>query len=204
MLKLREEELDAKYVLEKLVYRDRRFLNADKPDIRDAAGNIGVEHRLVTTPDAMLMQKYLEEYMDLEAEGLPHGKMGALLLENELLDMDNDDEEKRWKLKLLAFGVREKLEKLNEGGYATFFRNELFLTMREYQVTDSIVSAFAVRLPSIQGGYALHFDRVYIFGLNSLYIIEDRSVVDKIPLRDDFLLEMEENTKRILESGPEI
>lgn len=200
MLKLREEELDAKYLLEKLVYKGRRFLNADKPDIRDAAGEIGVEHRLVTTPDAMLMAKYLEDYFNLDSERLPRGKMGALLMANELLDTD-DDGEKRWKIKLLVLGVREKLEKLNEGGYATFSRNELFLTMREYQVTDDVAGALAARLPSIQGSYGLQFDRIYIFGLNDLYIIEDGSVVDKLPLPDDFLREMEENTKRIVESG---
>jgi hypothetical protein len=194
LLKLREEELNAKYLLEKLVYKGRRFFNVDKPDIRDAKGKIGVEHRMVTTTDAMLMEKYLE-HMDLEAEGLPGGKLGALLLENELLDTDGDKREKSWKLKLLELGVREKLEKLNEGGYDTFPQNELFLTMREYQVTDGLAGALAELLPSIQQRYVFHFDRVYLFGPNDLYIIENRSVVDKIPLHQDLLIEMEENTK---------
>lgn len=188
-------------MLEKLVYKNRRFFSSDKPDIRDSEGKIGIEHRLVTTPDAMLMEKYLEEYMDLEAEGLQHGKIGALLLENQLLDSNNDDGEKHWKLKLIEIGIHEKLEKLNEGGYATFNRNELFLTMREYMVTDDVVGAVAARLPSIQGRYVLHFDRVYIFGLNDLYIIENSAVADKIPLHPELLLEMEKNTKRIMENS---
>ena len=91
MFKLRKEELDAKFVLEKLVYKDRNFLNSDRPDIRDLDGEIGVEHRLVTTQDAMLMEKYLEDYLDTDqdaGEEGPRGREGALLMENEILDTD--------------------------------------------------------------------------------------------------------------------
>jgi hypothetical protein len=198
--KLREEELDAKYVLEKLVYKDRRFLNTDKPDLRDEKGEIGVEHRLVTTRDAMLMEKFLEETISADPqtriEGLD-GKTEALLIENEVLKTGGSLREPRWKIKLLEMGVLEKLKKLNEGEYALFARNELFLTMREYAVTDGVARTLAARLPGLQAAFPLRFDRLYLLAAKDLYVIENGEVKDRTSISGDFLREMEENTRLV-------
>ncbi len=180
MPKERTEEADARFLLEKYVYPNGEFINADKPDIQSKKLSIGIEHRFITDKEVEISYKFnniyvkdkvldLDDAQELKNKRFPNAKFDIIADDkNRTIGtvFHKCPDDMYWKVSSFIDAFKDKLDKLNSGGYEHFSSYGVFFTLDKYWVQkddmEKMLSEATNINNSIEYRNKLKYDRLFL------------------------------------------
>lgn len=176
------EEKNAKEFLEKYIYKNKKLMNFDKPDIQSVDGTIGIEHVLITTETAEMqvkMQKIIEEkhislleVFKLQDDKFHESNFGCIVGDSKKVD-GLFSFPKETLLEMIEKAFSKKYPKINNGGYKVFERYDLFLTLHNDWITNDDFSKITSLIEKYNKKFDLYYHKIFILKSYSLLVFEN-------------------------------